>query len=118
MSAKFSEDVVPLSELERNPGKVISRAQETHRPILLTSSGRGVAVVQGLEDFERAVEELQFAKAVALGLADVCEGNTVSLVDARQQMDMEASIGGKIFTNHSAGQVEDWKDSDEDEIWT
>ncbi|TDQ35358.1 type II toxin-antitoxin system Phd/YefM family antitoxin [Thiopseudomonas denitrificans] len=86
MQVKFSEDVVPLSDLKINPGKVVNRTQETRRPILLTSRGRGVAVVQGLEDFERAAEELKFVKAVARGLSDVREGNTVSLAEARQAL--------------------------------
>lgn len=86
MQVKFSEDVIPLSDLKVNPGKVVGRAQDTHRPILLTSRGRGVAVVQGLEDYERTAEELRFVKAVAQGLMDVREGNTVSLEDARKTL--------------------------------
>ncbi len=79
MSVKFSEDVVPLSDLKINPGKVIGRVQESHRPMLLTSRGRGVAVVQGLEDYEKTAEELRFVKAVAQGLMDAREGDTVSV---------------------------------------
>lgn len=86
MQVKFSEDVIPLSDLKINPGKVVGRAQETHRPILLTSRGRGIAVVQGLEDYERTAEELRFVKAVAQGLMDVREGNTVSLEDAKNTL--------------------------------
>ena len=86
MHVKFSEDVVPLSDLKVNPGKVVGRAQDTHRPILLTSRGRGVAVVQGLEDYERTAEELRFVKAVAQGLMDAREGNTVSLEEARKTL--------------------------------
>ena len=82
MQVKFSEDVIPLSDLKINPGKVVGRAQDTHRPILLTSRGRGIAVVQGLEDYERTAEELRFVKAVM----DVREGNTVSLEDARKTL--------------------------------
>ena len=89
MHIKFSEDVIPLSDLKINPGKVISRAQDTHRPILLTSRGRGIAVVQGLEDYEKTAEELQFVKAVACGLMDAREGNTVSLEDARKTLGVE-----------------------------
>ena len=89
MQVKFSEDVIPLSDLKINPGKVVSRAQDTHRPILLTSRGRGIAVVQGLEDYERTAEELQFVKAVAQGLLDVREGNTVSLEDAKKVLGIE-----------------------------
>lgn len=86
MQVKFSEDVVPLSDLKINPGKVVNRAQDTHRPILLTSRGRGVAVVQGLDEYERTAEELRFVKAVAQGLMDVREGNTVSLADAKKTL--------------------------------
>ena len=84
MQTKFSEDVIPLSDLKVNPGKVVGRTNDTHRPILLTSRGRGVAVVQGLEDYEKAAEELHFVKAVAQGLADIREGNTVTLDEARK----------------------------------
>lgn len=83
MQVKFSEDVIPISDLKINPGKVVGRAKDTHRPILLTSRGRGMAVVQGLGDYEKTAEELRFVKAVALGLMDVREGNTVSLEDAK-----------------------------------
>jgi len=86
MQVKFSEDVIPLSDLKINPGKVVGRAQDTHRPILITSRGRGIAVVQGLEDYERTAEELRFVKAVAQGLMDVREGNTVSLEDAKKTL--------------------------------
>ncbi|WP_150305711.1 type II toxin-antitoxin system Phd/YefM family antitoxin [Pseudomonas saliphila] len=86
MHVKFSEDVIPLSDLKINPGKVVGRAEDTHRPILLTSRGRGIAVVQGLEDYERTAEDLRFVKAVVQGLMDVREGNTVSLEDARKTL--------------------------------
>lgn len=84
MQTKFSQDVVPLSDLKVNPGKVVNRANDTHRPILLTSRGRGVAVVQGLEDYEKTAEELHFVKAVAQGLTDIREGNTVTLEEAKK----------------------------------
>nr|WP_298413187.1 type II toxin-antitoxin system Phd/YefM family antitoxin [uncultured Halomonas sp.] len=89
MQVKFSEDVIPLSDLKINPGKVVGRAQDTHRPILLTSRGRGIAVVQGLEDYERTAEELRFVKAVAQGLMDAREGNTASLEDAKKTLGIE-----------------------------
>ncbi len=84
MQTKFSEDVVPLSDLKINPGKVILRTNNTHRPILLTSRGRGVAVVQSLDDYEKTAEQLRFIKAVAQGLADVREGHTVTLDKAKE----------------------------------
>ena len=35
-----------------------------------TSRDRGIAVVQGLEDYERTAEELRFVKAVVQGLME------------------------------------------------
>ncbi len=86
MNIKFSEDIVPLSDLKVNPGKVVNHAKECHRPVLLTSRGRGVAVVQGLEEYERIEEERAFYKAVAQGMMDVKEGNEYSLTEAKKRL--------------------------------
>lgn len=89
MTIKFSEDVIPLSDLKVNPGRVVSQVKETHRPILLTSRGRGVAVVQGLDEYEKSQEELAFVKAIAQGLMDIKEGNTMSLSEAKKRLGIE-----------------------------
>lgn len=89
MHVKFSDDVIPLSDLKTNPGKVVGRAQDTHRPILVTSRGRGVAVVQGLDDYERSLEELRFVKAVARGMMDARHGNTVTIEEAREKLGLD-----------------------------
>jgi len=86
MHIKFSEDVIPLSDLKVNPGKVVNHAKDTHRPVLLTSRGRGVAVVQGLEDYENTKEELEFVKALAQGLMEIKEGETVDIADVKKQL--------------------------------
>jgi prevent-host-death family protein len=86
MSTIFSEDVIPLSDLKVNPGKVINHTKDTHRPILLTSRGRGVAVMQSLEDYEKQAEDLAFVKAVAQGLLEVQEGKTLSLDEAKKRL--------------------------------
>jgi prevent-host-death family protein len=86
MQTKFSEDVISLSDLKINPGKVINHAKDSHRPILLTSRGRGVAVVQGLAEYEKNEEELAFVKAVAQGLMDIKEGNILDMNDAKKRL--------------------------------
>ena len=86
MQVKFSGDVIPLSDLKIDPAELISRAQKAHRPILLTSRGRGIAVLQGIGEFEKTAEELRFVKATVHGLTDVIKGNTVSLDDAKQAL--------------------------------
>jgi len=86
MPIKFSQDIVPLSDLKVNPGKIVNQVQDTHRPILLTSRGRGVAVVQGLEEYENLEEERAFMKAVTQGLVEVKEGKEQSLEDVKKKL--------------------------------
>jgi prevent-host-death family protein len=85
-AVKFSEDVVPVGDLKVNPGKVVRRVGESGRPVLLTSRGRGVAVVQNLPDFEAAEEQRDFMRAVVAGLFDLEEGREVSLEDAKSRL--------------------------------
>jgi prevent-host-death family protein len=88
-TVKFSEDVVPIGDLKVNPGKVVRRAIESGRPVLLTSRGRGVAVVQTLPEFEAAQEEREFMRAVLVGLFDLEEGRELSLEDARRRLGLD-----------------------------
>jgi prevent-host-death family protein len=86
MSTRFSEDVVPLTDLKINPGRVIKHASEARRPVLLTSRGRGVAVVQSLSEYESAEEERAFMRAVVTGLADLEAGRELSLAEAKARL--------------------------------
>jgi len=89
MTTKFSEDVVPLTDLKTNPGRVVRHVSEAHRPVLLTSRGRGVAVVQSVADFEQTEEERAFMRAVVEGLADLEAGREVSLAAARKRLGLK-----------------------------
>lgn len=89
MQVKFSEDVVPLTDLKINPGKVVRHVRDTHRPVLLTSRGRGVAVVQDLEEYEKKEEELSFMRAVTKGLAEIEKGKVHSLDGVRRRLEIE-----------------------------
>ena len=54
--------------------------------MLLTSRGRGVAVMQSVSDFEQAAEERIFMRAVVAGLADLDAGQEVSLSEAKARL--------------------------------
>jgi prevent-host-death family protein len=86
MNTKFSEDIIPLTDLKVNPGRVVKHATEAHRPVLLTSRGRGVAVVQSVNDYEAGEEERAFMRAVVAGLADLEAGRELSLADAKARL--------------------------------
>jgi len=88
MQIKFSEDVIPLSELKVNPGKIVNRAKNAHRPILLTSRGKGIAVVQGLAEYEESQENREFMKAITQGLIEIKEGNELELDDVKKKLNI------------------------------
>jgi len=89
MGTKFSEDVIPLADLKVNPGRVVKHATEAHRPVLIISRGRGVAVVQSVSDYESAEEERAFMRAVIAGLADLEAGREVSIADAKVRLGLK-----------------------------
>lgn len=89
MSTKFTQDVVPLSDLKTNPGRIVKHVAEVHRPVLLTSRGRGVAVVQSVVDYEQSQEEREFMRAVVKGLADIEAGREVSFEEAKQRLGLK-----------------------------
>ncbi len=86
MKTLFSQDIIPLSDLKVNPGKIANQAKDSHRPILLTSRGRGIAVMQGLEEFENHEEERAFVKAIAQGLMEVQEGKVQAVDDVKRKL--------------------------------
>ncbi|MDE0039532.1 MAG: type II toxin-antitoxin system Phd/YefM family antitoxin [Gammaproteobacteria bacterium] len=89
MDARFSEDVVPLTDLKTNPGRIVRHAAEAGRPVLLTRRGRGVAVVQSVAEYESAAEERAFMRAVIAGLADIEAGREVSWSEAKTRLGLE-----------------------------
>ncbi len=89
MRTKFSEDIIPISDLKVNPGKVVSHVNETHRPVLLTKRGRGVAVVQSLNDYENEVEKHAFMQNVVEGLVDLEEGSELSIKDVKDRLGLK-----------------------------
>jgi prevent-host-death family protein len=85
-STKFSEDIVPLSDMKVNPGRVVNQVDKTHRPVLLTNRGRGVAIVQSLKDYENETEERSFLRGVVQGLMDLEEGREIGLADVKKRL--------------------------------
>ena len=89
METKFCENPVSLTDLKVDPGRVVKQALDARRPVLVTSHGRSVAVVQSVTDYERTEEERIFMRAVVAGLADLEAGREVSLADAKARLGLK-----------------------------
>jgi len=89
MAVKFPEDIIPLRDLKSNPGWVLRQVADSRRPVLLTSRGRGVAVVQSVAAYEAAQEEREFMRAVVQGIADIEDGREVSIEEVRARLGVD-----------------------------
>ena len=54
--------------------------------VLVTSRGRGVAVVQSVAEFEKAEEERAFMRAVLAGLGDLETGRELSRDEVAERL--------------------------------
>jgi len=67
----------------------VKHASEASRPVLGTSRGRGVAVLQSKADYEAAEEEQAILRAVVEGLADLEGGREHALREAKARLDLK-----------------------------
>lgn len=74
---------MPLGDIKANPGAIVQRTTRSGRPVLVTSRGRGIAVLQSLEQYEAEQDERSFLRSVAQGLASAEDGRQVSLAEAK-----------------------------------
>ena len=79
-------DIIPLADLKRDPASVVAKATKHHRPVLLTTAGRAVAVMQAISDYEAAECERAFLRAVVIGLADLAAGRELSLAQVKARL--------------------------------
>ena len=87
MGAKFVKDVIPLTDLKKNAGKVVERVVETNRPVHLTSSGRDVAVIQSLSEYNRKEQEREFVRGIVKGVLDLESGREHELSEVRERLE-------------------------------
>ena len=82
--------VAPLVEFNRSQSEVIAEIEKTGEPMYLTRNGRAVAVVMDVAAYERAVSNLEQARAleqdvytgILRGYRDKLEGRTTPLGEA------------------------------------
>ena len=72
---RFSEDVRPLTDLKLKTSTLVEHVRRSHRPLLLTKRGRGVAVLLDLEEYENLVERAAFIEAVETSAEAAKEGD-------------------------------------------
>ena len=63
--------------------------RKVHEPMLVTKRGRDGAIVQSVDDYERAEEEREFIRAVVAGLADLEAGREVDSDEVKRRLGLK-----------------------------
>jgi antitoxin YefM len=83
---RIDEDIRPLSEFRAGVATFVKQIQETRRPIVLTQRGRGVAVLVGVQEYERMQERLELLEEVYKAEEQLASGEGISHAEARSRV--------------------------------
>ena len=86
-TAKFSEDVRPITDLKAHASEMVTKACASRRPVLLTRRGRGVAVLIGLDAYEQLETRAIFVDTVREGVRAAERGDLHPDTDAEAILD-------------------------------
>lgn len=82
----FDQDIQPLSEFRAGVTSFIKQINETRRPLVITQSGKGVAVALGVAVYEAMQEKIELLEEMRTAEAQLASGLGVSNEDARAQV--------------------------------
>ncbi len=83
--------IVPMRDL-KDTVKIEALCSEENGPVFVTKNGYGRLVVMDIEFFERTMNKLYEATAVAKGLEDAAKGNVRSGEDVLNEMRLKYGL--------------------------
>lgn len=93
----LSRDIQSLSTFKRNTNELISQMRETGNPIVLTVNGKVELIVQDAAAYQQlldTLENLETLIGIKKGLEDIVTGNTQSLNQFIEEMQIKHEISG------------------------
>ncbi|MEN3157706.1 type II toxin-antitoxin system Phd/YefM family antitoxin [Alkalimonas sp. NCh-2] len=80
---RVDEDSRPLSGFGAGIASFVKQVNETQRPIVLTQHGRKVAVLIGIDEYQRMQERLELLEAIYAAEAQIKKGEGVPHAEAK-----------------------------------
>ncbi len=74
----IAEDIVPVGEFRARSGQMLERLKTSGRPLVITQNGRPAGVLITPEEFDRMRNQLEVAREIEEGLADLDAGRTMT----------------------------------------
>lgn len=83
---RVDEDIRPLSEFRASVATFIKQVRETRRPMVLTQRGRGVAVLVGVNEYERMQARLEILEDIYKAEEQLAAGEGISHEEAKARV--------------------------------
>ena len=83
---RLDQDIQPLSEFRAGVASFIRQINETHRPLVITQRGKGVAVVLDVAEYEAMQEKIELLEEIQQAESELASGLGVLNEDARTKM--------------------------------
>ena len=83
---RLDTDIKPVSEFRANAAELIDRVQKSGRPLVLTQRGHSAAIVIGVVEYERMVEESELFSDVRTAVQQIDAGQGVPNREAKAEL--------------------------------
>lgn len=83
---RLDRDIKPVSDFRANAAELIEQVRRSGRPLVLTQRGHSAAVVLGVAEYERMVEEIEVLSDVRTAVRQIENGKGVSSRDAKAEL--------------------------------
>jgi prevent-host-death family protein len=83
---KLDEDIQPLSKFRANAAAMLERVRSTRRPLVLTQRGHSAAVVVGVAEYERLVDEIELLRDIRIAEQQIADGDVIPHDEFKKQV--------------------------------
>ena len=88
----YAEDIVPLSSFRADVTRLIAQTRQTHRPIVITQTGRAANVFLDVNDYQSLLDKVDLAMDIYKGEQDITAGRVHSTDDVRRAVAADLGI--------------------------
>jgi len=80
-------EIVPVSDLRQGAAALLRRVRTSREPVVVTQRGRAVAVILGIEEYERREHDHELLRLLAEGEREIAAGVGHSLDEVLAEAD-------------------------------
>jgi len=82
----LEEDIRPLSEFRANAAGLIRKLRSSKRALVLTQHGHSAAVLMGVAEYQRLLDELELLRDIQAGIHELDSGQGIPHATAKKRL--------------------------------